>query len=282
MPEQAFGGDDDSGQQPQQQPAKKLDLKKYASQPDLNIRDLFWKIIENYANKKTFSKEELELLTHERMALLRIILSILKNQKNAYLPLSVKSAVMYSITLFLDAKWQDVFEEFMVKSYGENNKPAQQVLIAFENIYKKDSYKEQIIEYFRKMIRNRDMIEAVLAYLAKVKIKDLLENLKKELLIIARSDIEKNQHYAMYALAKMMENNDVKSVLNSLIIHWDSETRRVAVDILKNENDTALIEIAKRQNAIENDPQIKKALEKIIKKEQVKQNNNQTNAVDDS
>lgn len=269
MPEQAFGGDDDSGaQQPQQQPVKKLDLKKYASQPDVNIRDLFWKIIENYADKKTFTKEELGLLMHERMALLRIILSILKNQKHAYLPLSVKSAVMYSITLFLDANWQDVFEEFIVKSYGENNKPIQQVLIAFEDIYKKDNYKDQISEYFRKMIRNRDMIEAVLAYLAKVKIKDLLENLKKELLIIARSDIEKNQYYAMYALAKIIESNDVKSVLNSLISHWDTETRRVAIEILKNDNDTALIEIAKRQSAIENDPQIKKALEKIIKKEQ--------------
>ncbi|MBI2079710.1 hypothetical protein HYT84_03025, partial [Candidatus Micrarchaeota archaeon] len=57
-PQQAFGGDDDSGKAPPLEQNKKLDLRKYINKPDLNIRDLFWTIMEAY-KKKQDVKEQL-------------------------------------------------------------------------------------------------------------------------------------------------------------------------------------------------------------------------------
>ncbi|MBS3067912.1 HEAT repeat domain-containing protein [Candidatus Micrarchaeota archaeon] len=266
MAKQAFGGDDDSsGQQPPQQ-TKKLVLDKFASKPDMNIRDLFWEIIANYAMKKPLTKEELKALTHERIALIRIALSVLKNPQSAYFGLGRNTTALYSLMLMLDGEWEDAFTEMIVGSYEEEGKPDTTLVAAINKIGENEKYREQIKEILRKMMRNHDKIQAVLAYLSKTSNKDILLALKKEIMIIAKSDIEKNQYYAMLTLAKIMDEES-KNVLISLINHWDVETRRTAVDLLKNDKDPRVISLAKRQVTIENDPQIKKVLEKIIKNE---------------
>ena len=262
MPEQTFGGDDDKGQQPQQ-PAKKLDLKKYASKPDMNIRDIFWDLMASYATKKNFTKDELKPLSHERIPLMRIALNVVENPQSAYFGLSRNLTALYSIMVLLDGGWDDAFEQFIVKSYEENEKPVPTIVAAINKTCENEKYKEQIKLIFKKMTRNHDQIHAVLAYLSKIGNNDILTELKKEVMIIARSDIEKNQYYAMLALARIMDN-DAKSTLIGLINHWDIETRKTALDLLKKEKDPRINEIAKRQLQIESDPAIKKILAKII------------------
>jgi hypothetical protein len=50
MPEQTFGGDDEGGGI--EQPRKKIPLSKFGLSPDINIRDVFWKIMASYAATK--------------------------------------------------------------------------------------------------------------------------------------------------------------------------------------------------------------------------------------
>ena len=259
---QAFGGDDDSSNQPQSEPVKKLDLKKYASKPDMNIRDLFWDILASYAAKKPPAKEELKALAHERMALMRIALSVLANPQSAYFGLSRNLTALYSMMLMLDASWEDAFEEFIIKSYEEEQEPAATVLSAIDRLCKITEYKENLKLIFKKMSKDHQKIEALFSYLAKTEENELISALKKEIMIIAKSDIEQNQHYAMIALSKIMDL-DVKNTLIGLIGHWDPETRKVAIELLKKEKDPNVIIAAKRQLGVENEPSIKKMLEKM-------------------
>ncbi len=266
MAKQAFGGDDDSSGQQQPQQTKKPVLAKFASKPDMNIRDLFWEILANYAMKKPLTKEELKALAHERIALVRIALSVLENPQSAYFGLGRNTTALYSLMLILDGEWEDAFEEMIIGSYEEDGKPSTTLVTGLNKICEDGKYREKIKEIFRKMMRDHNKVSAVLAYLSKINSKDILLALKKEIMIIAKSDIEQNQYYAMLTLAKIMDE-EAKNVLMSLMNHWDVETRRTAVDLLKNDKDPRVISLAKRQLAIENDPQIKKVLAKIAARE---------------
>ncbi len=260
---QAFGGDDDSGGNQQPQQAKKLDLKKYASKPDMNIRDIFWDIMANYAMKKKISREELNALQHERIPLIRIALNVIENPQSAYFGLSRNLTALYSLMMILDAGWEDAFEQLVVKSYEHKQKLVAQVSAALNKALEEENYKNAIVASFKKMIRNSDSVQAVLAYLSKVENKELLDAVKKEAIIVARSDIEKNQHYAMSVLAKIIDD-ECKGILIGLITHWDPETREMAIKLLKKEKDHRITDVAKRQLAIETEPGIKKALSRIV------------------
>lgn len=265
-PKQAFGGDDDtSGQQPQPPPAKKPDLAKYASKPDANIRDLFWEILAAYAQKKAFTGDELKPLAHERIALVRIALHILENPQKQYFGLGKSPTALYSLMLLLDGGWDDAVHEFVAASYYEDEKPVPALVAALNRVCKDEKYIVQIKGIFKELLHGRDAT-AALAYLSKTDNKELLLEMKKEIMIIARSDIEKNQYYAMTALARIMDDES-RNMLAGLLSHWDVETRRNAADILKNEKDETVSAAAKRQLAIESDPSIKKLLAKLSREE---------------
>ena len=50
MPKETFGGDDD--EEVPQEETKKLNLSKYSTGPDLNIKDIFWEVITSYSEGK--------------------------------------------------------------------------------------------------------------------------------------------------------------------------------------------------------------------------------------
>ena len=265
---QTFGGDDDGSGQQQPQQVKKLDLKKYASKPDMNIRDLFWDIIAAYAMKQRLKKEELDNFQHERIALVRIALNVIENPKSAYFGIGRNLTALYSLMFMLDAEWEDAAEELILKSYEENNKTSPQMVAAINKISEDEKYREQIKTIFKELSRDHLNMEATLAYLSKVNSQEILATLKKELVIIAKSDIEKNQQYAMATIARIMDP-EAKGVLINLLMHWDSETRKNAITLLKNEKDPKIAEIASRQLSIESVPGIKKALAKLVEKNKV-------------
>ncbi len=258
---QAFGGDDDSTPQ-EQLPVKKPVLHKFASKPDANIRDIFWDIIADYAMKKPPARQELESLNHERMALLRIALSVMENPKTAYLGLSRNFTALYSLKLFLDAGWLDVVEEFLVKSYEEHKKAPPIIVAAIKKLLDEKTYGAMLTELFKNMIRTHNATAATLAFISKVGDKKLILLFKKEILIIARNDIEDNQFYAMHILAQIM-NEEAKMTLMTLMSHWDEEVRLTAVNLLKKEKDPQIVAAAQRQYAIETNPAIKKMLARV-------------------
>ena len=263
MPQQqAFGGDDDSTDTPQEQPVKKPVLHKFASKPDMNIREMFWDLIAEYALKKKYTPEELRAIYNERMALMRIALSVLQNPQSAYLGLSSNFTTLYTFMLFFDAGWEDAIEEFIAKSYEEKEQPSSAVIAVVKKLYEQPEYKEKISELVKKMIRMHDKTKPILAYLTKIQNKEILALVKKELIIIAKNDIEENQRNAMIALSHSMDDES-RSVLGQLLMHWDEEVRYLAAIILQNEKDPKIIEVAKRQSLLETNQSIKKLLDKI-------------------
>src|SRR3990167_855912 len=116
------------------------------------------------------------------------------------------------------------------------------------------------------MMRDYKSMHAVLAYIAGMKNTSLISKLKRELVIIAKNDIEANQYNAMLSLAELAEAGDqeAKPVIISLLGHWDEETKKLAITILKGMKDDAVMEAVKRQAAIELNPEIKKQLDVFV------------------
>lgn len=283
-PQQKFGGDDDSSgsQLPPEQP-KKLDLKKYASKPDANIRDVFWDIMANYATKKQLTKEELQPFENERHALIRIALSVIENPESAYYGISKNFVAKYTLMMTIDAEWDDVFDEFIIRSYDEGKKPDKSVIMALNKIYESENYRNYILESFKLMIKEHSTLEAIIAYIRGMKNRELTKHLKKELLIVAKGDVETNQYNAMIAIAEIKdEDEECRSALTSLLMHWDDETRRMAATLLKGDNDPKVAEMAKRQLALETNEEVKKLLMRLIKNANTKKEDKQEKDKDGS
>ncbi|MDO8553601.1 MAG: hypothetical protein Q7S22_02235 [Candidatus Micrarchaeota archaeon] len=268
-PAQAFGGDDDSsGQLPPEQP-KKLDLKRYASKPDANIRDIFWEIMASYAAKKPPTQEDFKPFESERHGLVKIGLSVIENpESGAYYDIGKNSVARFTLMMTIDGNWDDSFDEVIVSSFDKRKEPDKTITAALNKIYETDNYKEYIKEAFKIMIKEHNTLEAVIAYIKTMKNRDLIVYLKKELLIIAKGDVESNQYNAMIALADIKnEDEEIKNALIALVMHWDDETRKVAAMLLKGDNDPKISETAKRQLTMESNEEVKKLLTKLIKKD---------------
>ena len=100
MPKEAFGGDDDNSNNPLPE-KKKLGLDKFGLSPDVNIRDVFWKIVGSYAATKK-PGIELQTLKNDRFALMRVALSILSSQQSEQYGLAPKFMITYTIMMLLD------------------------------------------------------------------------------------------------------------------------------------------------------------------------------------
>ena len=186
------GGDDDIIDDPSKQ--KKPKLTKFHIAPDANIRDVFWHIMGEYATKKEISKEEIKNLEHSRHSILRIAISILQNPDTSYYGLSPNFTAQYTLMLLIDASWEDAFAEFIVKSCGQGQRPIPPVLFALTKLCENTKYQSLIFDWFKHMVRERVHTEGALAYVSEMQLKTLVQSLKKELLIIARGDIERNQY----------------------------------------------------------------------------------------
>lgn len=268
-PAQAFGGDDDSsGQLPPEQP-KKLDLKRYASKPDANIRDVFWEIMASYAAKKPPTREDFKPFESERHGLVKIALTVIeKPESAAYYGINKSSVARFTFMMTIDAVWDDTFDEFIVSSYDKEKEADRTIIGALNKLYEVENYKEYVKEAFKLMVKEHSTLESVLAYIRAMKNRDLTLHLKKELLIIAKGDVELNQYNAMMALALIKnEDEEAKGALITLLMHWDEETRKVAAMIFKDDEDPKLIDAAKRQIMVESNEEVKKLLAKLTKKE---------------
>jgi len=264
MPEQTFGGDDDSSGGDVEEP-KKLDLSKYGLSPDSNIRDIFWKIIGSYAATKE-PGVELSTNAHDRFALMRTAVSILSRPHNNQHGVSSKFIVLYSLMMMLDGKWYDALSEFLEITSEEKMNVKKEVIITFKKLAGQDKYKNQIIEYFMQLIRKRDTVSIGLEYLAGIENTELIMQLNKELIILARGDIGKNQMNAINAILLIKEDENVRKTLIILLSHWDSEARLIAAQALIGIKSEDIHEAAKKRLSLENDPEIKKILQRLSNK----------------
>jgi len=244
----------------------KLKLTKFASKPDVNLRDVFWEIMGLYATKKEIPRELIERHKNSRMGLIRISVSTIVNPEGAYYGLSVNFTALYTLMLLLDEDWEDAFMEFLSESYEVKKVARAPIVLAINKLSENSKYKDKLLKYLSRMIRDRYLTECTTAYVSDLSNKEFIQSLKKELLIIAKSDIEQNQYNAINALTAIKDDEIVQTTLISLLNHWDEEARKMAAMILSENINDKIVRAAQMRERIETNEEIKKILLRIMKK----------------
>ncbi len=262
MGKQTFGGDDD--EEAAEEIQKKLKLSKFELAPDYNIRDLFWKILASYAATKTPGMD-LKKISNQRMALVKTALSVLESRGSHFYGLSPQFVARYTLMMVLDGGWNDAFMEFLEDAKESKAQAWQYVVQAMRSLLKTE-YKQKMKEFMKIVLRNSNAYPYALFYLPKIKDKELVNEFRKEISIFARGDIDQNQINAIDALA-MLDDEEVKKLMLSLLNHWDVKIRRKAAGIVRDmkldNEDYALV---KRRMDAEPDEEIKKILKRKVAK----------------
>ena len=165
----------------------------------------------------------------------------------------------YSIMMFLDAGWEDIFVEFL-----EECKPRLKkfVVSALRILSKDKEYGIKVVEYLRAMLRFRENSEIALVYLGDLDDEKTSEQLKKELIILARGDIGENQMNAIFALSVLDDSDTIKTMI-SLLSHWDEGARLAAAQVLVDKQNEEIIAAAKQRLKEETNSEIQEVLRKI-------------------
>ncbi len=266
MPEmkQTHGGDDDDiDDLPQEAPPPKPKLDKFASKPDINIRDVFWKMMENYLENGAIPAEELKKFNDERFPLVRASISVLGNPHGYTYELTREQIAFFTIKMTLDAEWEDAFEEYLEEIKNSKGSAPEIVRDALKEACLQKENQKRIIEYLRIMLRNREGAEIALYFIAQIQNAEISAELKKELLVLSRGDIGTNQMNAMAGMSVIKNDDEVKKTLISILSHWDEEARYNAADILNGMKDDEVREAAKKRKDIEPNQEIKELLEKL-------------------
>ena len=264
MPNQTFGGDDDSGTPAPEEKKRKIDLSRFSKGQDMNISQLFWDIVEAYAEGKR--PESFSGLENDRLALVRAAVGALTRPSPLHARLTPESVSRCALMMLFDAGWQDALAEFLEEC---NHKDAQRRAAAagMRDLAGDARYGPMVMESLRAMLRNREAGGTALRYIAGIGSPALLKGLEKELLIFARGDIGENQLNAIGALA-LLEDEEATKAMVALLSHWDDAARKAAAEaLLRRGGDEAATAAAKRL-ASETDPDIRIVLEKIAKKKQ--------------
>ena len=267
MPDYAFGGDDDSSSAPPvEKKKKKLGLEKFGLSPDKNIRDEFWNIMASYSATKKPPQNIGEYDT-ERFALNRAALSIItSNHSVTYFGLPPKFIIRYTLMLLLDNDWQDCLIEFLERVGDKNPEREKRVAYWIKKLILDDNYAKKIGNIMIEMLRDRHNNQIALKYLPLIKSTQLVQELKKELLIFARGDIGENQLNAIDAISILKDDEEVKRTLIILLSHWDNGARKLAAEYLKSySKDEEVKKTAKSRLAVETDDEIKKLLTRLSK-----------------
>lgn len=264
MPKESFsGGDDKGGAMPP--PKKKLVLDKFGLPPDVNIRDIFWKIMASYAATKK-PGVDLSKMNHEIVALLRVALTVLSNQSSEHYGLSPRFVVHYTMMMIVDGGWDNAFVDFLLLSSDQKGDVKREITNGLNKMITQERYGQEVTKYFTTMLRRRDSAGIALEYIAALKNVELVKVLKKELVIMARGDIGENQFNAIKAISLIKEDDEVKKSLIVLLSHWDVQTRKEAADILKSMvGDSEIKTAAEKRLLYENDDEIKAVLAKLAK-----------------
>lgn len=270
MPDQPQGqkqthGGDDTGGAPAPAPVKKISLTKYASLPDMNIRDVFWRIISEYAEKKGRGVE-VQKYEGMRAALIRIALSVLEKPESAYHGLSSSLTAIYTVIMVLDGGWEDMFQQLLEESASFAPATRRPIVKGMQRLLQIQRYRLRIQEYLSRMIKDIRLIAPVMLYLVEIGDVQLIQALKKWIMVIAQTDIETNQIYAISALSVLENDHEVRQLYFRLLTHWDPETRKAIATVLARRTDEEVIREAEMQIPLETNPEVLALLKKIVAK----------------
>ncbi len=252
-PKIVMGGDDDEEEIIEEEPTKPR-LDKYGLGPDINIREIFWKIIEGKI-------KDLKKYQIHRFAIANAACAVLASSEKNPLEITKKELVKRIINLLITTKWTDAFKKFLDCS-SKHTLAAR----AIANFTKTAPDQEQIyvLNTIKEMLRNINTAEVALNILIYLKDPKLLKYLKRELILFARGGVGTKQYLTIEILSRLKEDFEVQDALIMLLSHWDDNTRLEAANALKGTTSTRCKHIAKTRYAIEQNEEVKKALKKLI------------------
>lgn len=259
MPKEAFGGDDSGGGGEEKKKAK---LSRFELSPDINIKDVFWKVIGSYA-KTGKPGTTLAGLENDRFALMHAALSVLSGPQPGQFSLTNSRIAEFTIMMLVDGGWTDALQSFLVEA-AETSAVRKEVSKAIRKLAHAESYGDAIMESCSAMLRDRQNSAIAVAYIADSEDAALARSLGKELTIIARGGIGEEQMDAIKAITLIKDDAEVKKALIVLLSHWDMQARLAAAEALETMGgDSEVKAAAAKRLQLEGDAKIKAILTKI-------------------
>ena len=262
MPKETFGGDDEGDGGVEEK--KKPELSKFGLSPDVNIRDVFWKIMGSYAATKKPGLD-LSAMEHDRFALMRVAISVLSRPHSELYGLSPRFIASYTLMMMIDGGWDDTLIEFLERGSEEKLGMKKNIIFSIRKLLAQEEYKQLLEGHLTKMLRGRETVSVALSYVAEMNNAELVRAMKTELIILARGDIGQNQLNAISAISLIREDEEIRKSLVILLSHWDAEARLVAAKSLEGVKDDNVKKAVEKRLKIETDPRIKKVLKRLAK-----------------
>ncbi len=238
-------------------------LHKYKGDADRNPRELFWEIVKAYKEGGELGKL---LRENERNseALVNIGASVLLEDERTYHVKVTKAKLAECLVeMVVRGEWKDSVERLLENLYDRRRGPNLNMLLAFGHAAER---KKELVEWMKGMLGEGRPPEAVLAYVAQLGDRKMVEKLKGELVFIAKSEINEPQLYALEALSVIVpEDRDAMKVFVDLMDDWDVRAKKVVLENLSGIESEDVGKKAVTAYIYEFDPYSKNMLRDIIK-----------------
>lgn len=259
---QTHGGDDDVEGVEEEVVEKRPKLDKYLHASDMNITDVFERMIKAYIDGENVEKR-LEKYKHERIALLRAGIKTMERGL-PHLNISKNRIAYYLILMNFQMDWKMTFQKLIAETYNKKTKHPLPLIVGMNQIY--GEQKGKFNEWIEELIIDLNN-EEVLALVREMDNKELIMNLKKHLMLIARDDVGENKENAVYAIAELVNDDENIAKLFAIMLKRpDEETQAVILNAvaMKKINSKELIEEIKKLGEKTKNSSIKNIIKRIL------------------
>ncbi len=222
---------DSKEEKPPTAPDEIVKLSKYKISSDANPREIFWALV-----KACNEGENLEALAKKhagiREALVNIGCSVLEEDPKAYRVKVTKLKLAHCMfSMIALGGWGDVLERALSHLYERKKGPDLNMLMAFGEGFSKN--REKVGPWLKEIITMDRPSEAVLAYIANAGDREMVSELRGELLNIARTEINEPQTYSMESLSVLLpQDKEVVKLFLDMMDDWDLETKKMTLETL--------------------------------------------------
>ena len=238
-------------------------MSKHKLSSDANPREIFWAIVEAYKEKEGF-EDLVKKYAGIREALVNIGCTVLEEPPKAQRMRIAKAKLAKCImAMIIVGRWEDVLERALSNLYERKKGPDLNMLMAFGDGFTNNG--ELVGGWLKKSLGEERPSEEILAYIAQLGDSKMAKCLRGELLNIARTEINEPQVHAMEALALLLpDEGEVAKLFVDMMDDWDIETKKIALETLKEHPVAGAAKKAVNLYVYEPDERYKMSLEHIV------------------
>ena len=254
---------DNLEQPPPTLPEDIVKMSKHKLSSDANPREIFWAMVEAYKEGEGF-EEKVKKYEGIREALINIGCTVIEEPPKAQrMKIAKAKLAKCLIAMIIIGRWEDVLERALSNLYGRKKGPDLNMLMAFGDGFTNN--RELVGEWIKKSLGAERPSEEILAYVAQLGDGEMAKYLRVELLNVARTEINEPQVHAMEALALLLpDDGEVSKLFVDMMDDWDVETKKIALETLKEYIVAGAAKKAVNLYVYEPDERYKMALEQIV------------------